>query len=378
MSRRIIKRLASGVDAVVLCSAATVLLMSAAAACGRAESIGAYAVGADISFLAQAEAQGRVFMDGQTPLPGLRVLKNHGYNWVRLRLFHTPSELPNDLTYTLAQAKAAKELGFRFLLNLHYSDTWADPEKQFLPKAWEGMTHEELVAAVRDYTHEVVATCCEAGARPDMVQVGNEVVSGMLWPDGKLPGRWPEFAELLKAGAEGVESGVGSGPRPLVMIHIDRGGDLEGSRYFFDKCLEHDVTFDVIGQSYYPWWHGSLVELQRNLAFLADRYERDVVLVEVAYNWRPAEYPDGGAPFPETPEGQRLFLEEVHRALMATPKGRGAGVFWWEPAVHRGGLASRGMFDDQGRSLPVLTVFDRFTRGRLPPRPARGDKAMVR
>src|SRR5579871_113210 len=116
-----------------------------------------YAVGADLSFLAQAEAGGTVFKDAGQSMPGLRIFQNHGYNWIRLRLFHTPTELPNSLPYTIAAAKQAKALGFKFLLDFHYSDTWADPGKQFTPKAWEGKSHEQLVVAVFEYTRDTIA-----------------------------------------------------------------------------------------------------------------------------------------------------------------------------------------------------------------------------
>ena len=127
------------------------------------------------------------------PSRASQIFKDHGYNWVRLRLFHTPTRLPNNLEYTIAQAQAAKKLGFKFLLNYHYSDTWADPQKQFMPKAWEGMSHDELVEAVFDYTRDTVAAFREAGVMPDMVQTGNEVIGGMLWPDGRLPQNWEQF-----------------------------------------------------------------------------------------------------------------------------------------------------------------------------------------
>lgn len=323
-----------------------------------------YAIGADLSFLAQAEARGIVFKDNGKAKPGLQIFKDHGYNWIRLRLFHTPTRLPNDLDYTIAMAKQAKEHGFRFLLNYHYSDTWADPAKQFIPAAWEGLSRDELVAAVFEYTRDTIAAFRDAGVMPDMVQVGNEVISGMLWPDGRLPQNWDNFAALLKAGIDGVYAGAGDALRPRIMIHIDRGGDIRGTRHFFDNILRYDIPFDVIGQSYYPWWHGSLLDLRENLAFMAETYDKEIILVEVAYNWRTSEYRDRRGPFPETPEGQRDFLDEVHRLVLNTPNGRGKGVFWWEPAVPGGPIASRGMFDDDGNALPVITVFDRFTRGR--------------
>src|SRR5947209_17742617 len=123
-----------------------------------------YAVGADISFLAQAEKDGAVFKDNGVPKPGLQILKDHGYNWVRLRLFHTPAQLPNNLEYTIALAKDAKKLGFKFLLDYHYADDWADPGKQPIPKAWHGKSHEELVKAVFEYTRDTIAAFRESGA----------------------------------------------------------------------------------------------------------------------------------------------------------------------------------------------------------------------
>jgi len=330
-----------------------------------------YAIGADLSFLAQAEAAGTRFRDGGVEKPGLQIFRDHGYNWIRLRLFHTPANqsrpLPNDLAYTLALARQAKALGYKFLLNYHYSDTWADPGKQTLPKAWEGKTPDELVVAVHDYTRDTIAALREGGAMPDMVQIGNEITPGMLWPHGRLPQNWENFINLIQAGIRGVDAGRDMAPRPLIMIHIEKGGDKARTQWFFDNLLQRGVEFDVIGQSYYPWWHGSLLELRENLAFMAETYRKDIVLVEVAYNWRPAEYRDRPAPFPETPAGQREFLEEVQRAVLATPHGLGKGLFWWEPAVS-GGLRRRGMFDDDGNALPVMEVFDKYTRGKVPKR----------
>jgi arabinogalactan endo-1,4-beta-galactosidase len=144
------------------------------------------------------------------------------------------------------------------------------------------------------------------------------------------------------------------------MIHIDRGGDQAATKWFFDKCNEYSIDYDVIGQSYYPWWHGSLDDLRANLAFMAEKYDKDIYLVEVAYNWRPAEYRNKRGPFPETPEGQREFLEAVDRIVRGTPNSRGKGIFWWEPAVGPSPIASRGMFDPEGNALPVINVFDRL------------------
>ncbi|HET6177177.1 MAG TPA: glycosyl hydrolase 53 family protein [Candidatus Sulfotelmatobacter sp.] len=321
-----------------------------------------YAIGADVSFLKAAEDGGKAFKDNGQVKPGLEIFKDHGYNWVRLRLFNAPTDLPNNLEYTVTMAKTAKKLGFHILLDFHYSDTWADPGKQFTPKAWEGLPHDKLTKAVSEYTRDTIAAFRTAGVLPEMVQIGNEIIHGMLWPDGKLPENWDNFAALIKAGIAGVEAGAGDGLRPRIMIHIDRGGDKATTKYFFDKLNSYHVTYDVIGQSYYPWWHGSLNDLRENMIFMAQEYKKDIYVVEAAYNWRPAEYTKRSGPFPESPEGQKEFLDEVNRVVQETPGGLGKGVFWWEPAVQSGPIYSRGMFDDDGNALPVITVFDKFTR----------------
>ncbi len=190
-----------------------VLLVAELCSAGPAHAAD-YAVGADLSFLAQAEARGTVFKENGQAQPGLQIFRDHGYNWIRLRLFHTPTELPNNLDYTIALATQAKRLGFKFLLDYHYSDTWADPGKQFIPKAWEGKSHTQLVEAVFQYTRDTITAFRDAGVMPEMVQVGNEITNGMLWPDGKLPENWDHFADLVKAGIRGSMRG-GALPRGL-------------------------------------------------------------------------------------------------------------------------------------------------------------------
>src|ERR1017187_1231961 len=147
-----------------------------------------------------------------------------------------------------------------------------------------------------------------------------------------------------------------------IMVHIDKGGDKVATKKFFDKLNSYQVNYDVIGQSYYPWWHGTLLDLRENLMFMSKTYQKDIIVVEAAYCWAPSSsYRNKPAPFPETPEGQKEFWEEVNRIVLTTPEGRGIGLFWWEPAV-AGGRGGRGFFDENGNALPVMTVFDKFTR----------------
>jgi arabinogalactan endo-1,4-beta-galactosidase len=319
-----------------------------------------YAIGADLSFMKQAEDNGFVFKENGEGKPCLQIFTEHGYNWIRLRLFHTPTRLPNSLEYTIATAQDAKARGMKFLLDYHYSDTWADPGKQFLPVAWEGLSHDELVDSVFEYTRATMIAFRKAGAYPDMVQIGNEISNGMLWPDGKLPDNWDNFAELIQAGINGVYASCANNPCPEIMIHIDKGGNRDFTERWFDKFHEYGIKYDVIGQSYYPWWHGTLLDLRECLNWTAKAYEKDIIVVEVAYNYTPREYVDTLAPFPETPEGQREWLEEVHRIVLNVPDNRGCGLMWWEPATSRGG--TRSYFDREGNVMPVIEVFDKYTR----------------
>ena len=325
-----------------------------------------FAFGADLSFLKQAEERGFVFKDGTNELPGLQIFRNHGYNWIRLRIFVEPvsNNLPNNQAYTIAEAQDAKKLGYKFLIDFHYANSWADPAKQPTPEAWKALTHKARVKKVFEYTRDTIAAFRAAGALPDMVQVGNEVTHGMLWPDGKLPEHWDNFADYLRAGIKGVDAGCGTNSRPKIMIHIDQGGNVAKTKYFFDKLNDYKISYDVIGFSYYPWWHGSLMDLRENLAFAAKEFGKDIVVVETAYYWKSnRETGDRVGPFPETPAGQRDFLDEVTRVVMNTPNGHGQGIFWWEPAVgNRGSLGARSLFDGDGNSLPAITVFDRYTR----------------
>jgi len=321
-----------------------------------------YAIGADVSFLAKCEQDGVVFKEAGQPKDVLILLREHHYNWVRLRVFHDPSmsadRLPNDLPYTLALAKRAKGLGFRLLLDLHYSDSWADPEKQFPPAAWSKLKHQQLVQQVFDYTRDVISAFTQAGVMPEMVQVGNEITYGMLWPDGKLPDNWENLADLLKAGISGVDAGRGSQPKPRIMIHIERGGDYDAAVSFFDNLIAHRVPFDIMGLSYYPFWHGNLTKFRDNLHDLALRYRHPIVIVETAYNWNPGSFGNKKGEFSESGEGQKAFLMAVDEAVRAIPNGLGQGVFWWEPAAEDT-LRGRSFFDEEGNVLPVISAFDR-------------------
>jgi arabinogalactan endo-1,4-beta-galactosidase len=341
--------------------------------------------GADISFTPQLERAGvRFSLDGHRA-PVERILRRVGANWVRLRIWTNPPAGYSTAESALELALRAKRAGLKVLLDFHYSDFWADPSKQPIPEAWQGQDLEELARTVRRYTRKTLRDFARAGARVDMVQVGNEITAGMLWPLGKIytdgqPDDWSGFSTLLSAGIQGVSDARTSRHRPRVMVHIDRGGDNAGSRWFYDHILDQGVDFDVIGLSYYPIWHGSLEDLQSNLDDLADRYEKDLVVVETAYPWTLDngddlenfitsldQVPDAEQ-FPPTRRGQADYFEGLRRVLLEVPDERGTGFFAWEPEWLPGVGWAPGegnpndnmtMFDWQGRGLPSLRAFRR-------------------
>lgn len=317
-----------------------------------------FALGADLSFAGSEEEKGVRFKAGGKPTPVYRLFRRHGFNWVRLRLFVEPEALPNDLNYTLREAKKAKREGMKLLLDFHYADDWADPAHQPTPRAWRSLGRKQLEQQVFDYTRRTIERFAKEHVLPDMVQIGNEVIAGMLWPVGRLPENWEAFADLVRAGVRGVEAGAPKNKTPKIMIHIDRGGDKAAVKWFFDKFNSFGIPYDAIGLSFYPWWHGSMADLKQTLEFTALEYNKDVYLVETAYHWMPAAYVGKDAPYPESPEGQKQFWVDAAKIVRSLPGGRGKGIFWWEPAV-TGHLGSRSFFDVQGNALPALSAFEK-------------------
>jgi arabinogalactan endo-1,4-beta-galactosidase len=333
------------------------------ASLGQLIPVADFSMGADLSFLKQQEDAGTKFRDSTLVKPGLEIFKNHGYSWVRLRLFHSPTDLPNNLEYTVAMAKQAKGLGFKFLLDFHYSDTWADPGQQLTPASWKGLSHNVLVDSVYRYTRAVMLRFRQEGAYPDMVQVGNEINSGMMLPDG-ASGNFKNLADLLKAGIRGIDSstiavtgGLGTSramSKPKIMIHIAAGGDKSFTQWFFNSIIANGVAFDVIGQSYYPLWHGTLDDLRANLTFMGQTYAKDIFVVETAMT----AFPNGTSPFPLNDSGQVLYLQELEKIIRATPNQLGRGLMWWEPTGNAYLGTSRGLFDRQGNARLSMKVFD--------------------
>ena len=337
-------------------------------------------LGADISSLKKSEDLGGIYKDASgMPMDALQILKDHGLNYARLRVWVDPADGYHDKAEILEMAARLNKQDIKLLVDFHYSDNWADPGKQIKPAAWKEYDFEQLKKAVYDHTYDVCSSLVAQGTPPDMVQVGNEINSGMLWPDGHTydPPNWDNLAELLTAGYEAVKA---CSPETLVMLHIAEGGDNELARWWFDNITHRQVPFDVIGISYYPYWHGSLAQLQYNLDDISARYDKDVIVVETAYAFTDQDndnYPNIVDPklavphYPLTPAGQRDMLRDVMSVVRAVEDGRGLGVFYWDAtwtAVEGNGWdntdpttgnawENQALFDFDGKVLPALDEY---------------------
>ncbi|MDR3427228.1 glycosyl hydrolase 53 family protein [Silvimonas sp.] len=380
-----------------------------------------FIMGADVSTLDQVEhAGGKFYNEDGLAQDALAILKHDGVNWIRLRLWHTPVNPAdvvvngktlshkgdpvgggnNDLATTVRLAQRAKALGLKVLLDIHYSDFWADPEKQTKPAAWQDLHGAALQQAVYQYTAKVMQTLEDAHATPDMVQVGNELNGGMLWPDGKT---WREakdafiggddgFVALMKQGIAAIRANDqqhGNRHTPIA-VHLANGTSNELYRRVFDLFTRNQVDYDIIGLSYYPYLHGGIEDLRTNMDDIAFRYRKPVAVLEVSYAWTL----DNGDNFanifgPEsqkvigykaTVQGQASLIRDVIDAVNKVPAQRGLGLFYWEPAWlpvagagwrtgEGNGWDNQTLFDFSGHALPSLAVFRRVRE------PARADDA---
>jgi len=413
-----IRRTVSFVAALVLGICGGILLRPSAGHAQSAPDQNQFMLGADISALDSGSGRGRAFNFQENGVPDTEyaIMMKHGWKTFRLRVFVDPvrGRAPNNsLANTISLAKAIKASGAKFLLDIHYSDTWADPQHQEIPLPWQDIDpaganqqlddqafrtllsgygkwtpeHIEsdtaaLEKRVEAYSIDVVKQLKNAGAMPDMVQVGNEITGGTLWPLGhlKVPpsgvkldaGRiqalpdpynedlqWNHLIRIVKAGTRGVRTGAGDSPVQIV-IHIDCAGDWPITKWFFDHLTAANVDYDIIGQSFYPQYHGTLAELQQNIVECTKAYHKPFMVAETGYN------KTGGArlmtqgpyyKWPGTPEGQRQFLVDL---VNTVKRAHGIGVFYWAP--------ERALWNQDGSPDPGLLLMDHLTE--LTTRPA--------
>lgn len=308
--------------------------------------------GADVSMLKDIEDLGGEFYDNGVKKDALEIMKNHGANYVRLRLWVDPYDSEgnsygggsNDFNTTLYLAKRAQEKGMKVLIDFHLSDYWADPGTQSKPKAWENLSYDELKTTLYNYMKNTLNDFKNQGVVPDMVQVGNETSSGILWDEGKIGGDYTDFtqlAELLNQAISGVRASVGN--QTKIVLHLDNGGNNSLYRWWFDGVTGcgFDLDFDIIGLTYYPMWHGTMDDLQYNLNDISARYNKDVMIVETAYAFTLADGDGLGSSFspqdeeiggyPASVQGQKDFMSDLESVILNVPGNRGLGFFYWGP-----------------------------------------------
>lgn len=294
--------------------------------------------GVDISYFDQIETSGIKFYKDNKESSLFSILHDSGVNWVRLRLWHTPLDGWNNLEKTILMAKRVKENGFNFLLDIHYSDTWADPSNQKPPKAWNNLNSiEDFSNAVEHYTSEVIDSFIKFDCLPDMVQVGNEITGGILYPYCSIKdGDCTNLFKVLDVACRLIRNKC---PKSKIMLHIDRGGDNNTAVWWFSKATDFNIDYDVIGLSYYSFFHGTdLLVVSENIQILKKMFEKDVCIVETSYMWTTfwndnrtnlvGENADFIKDFEISAKGQKKYLRALCNSVY---ESGGSGVFWWEP-----------------------------------------------
>ncbi|MFI1772005.1 glycosyl hydrolase 53 family protein [Thalassobellus citreus] len=310
-----------------------------------------FSKGGDVSWLPQMEATGYEFYDVDgTSKDCLQLLKDRGLNTIRLRVWVDPSDDKANghcsPVETVVMAVRAQELGMRVMIDFHYSDSWADPGKQTKPAAWANHSFTELLDDVYNHTFDVLNALKTAGVTPEWVQIGNEIPSGMLWPEGRTS-NWSQLAQLLNKGYDATKA-IDSSIK--VIVHIDQGNDNGRFRYFFDNATSNNVKYDVIGLSYYPYWLGTdytetIADLQYNLNDMVSRYGKEVMIVEVGGDYTLVQ-------------NTYNMLTAVIAAVKNVPNEKGLGVIYWEPQGAKSWSGYQlNAWQDNGRPSLALDAF---------------------
>ena len=310
-----------------------------------------FAKGADVGWLSQMEATGYKFYDSDgNEKDCLQLLKDRGMNSIRLRVWVNPNDDKASghcgKDETVAMALRAKKLGMRVMIDFHYSDSWADPAKQFKPKAWEKHSFPELLNDVYNHTFEVISALKKAGVTLEWVQIGNEIPGGMLWPDGSTD-NWKQLGQLLNKGYDAVKA---VDKKIKVIVHVDEGNNNAKFRKFFDNATKQKVCYDVIGLSYYPYWIKKdytevIADLEFNLNDMAQRYGKEVMIVEI-----------GGED--DKVENTYQLLATAIKAVKNVPNNKGIGILYWEPQGARSwSQYNLSAWLENGQPSPALDAF---------------------
>lgn len=329
-------------------------------------------VGGDISRLPEFETAGAVYKDasGNTITP-LTFFKEQGWNAIRVRLFVNPSTTATDgavqsLDFVTKLGKRIKDAGYQFMLDFHYSDTWADPGKQYIPTSW---TKDKSASALQDTLYNYTKRCLQHlvanGAQPDLIQTGNEISYGMLWDVGKVQAystsNWDVFTGMLKRAIAACREVC---PKAKVIIHTERSGDATTSVKYYSLIKQYGVDYDIIGLSYYPFYHGFLPALETTLTNLESNFpNKKIMIVEFGYyhNYYKGNY-DYTSTYPATNAGQKAITDDLITLLKKHSQVN--GLFWWYPEENSAlnNWLNYGLFDcyDGNKALPALFELKNF------------------
>jgi arabinogalactan endo-1,4-beta-galactosidase len=307
-------------------------------------------VGGDISMLPKYEQGGAIYKDrnGNTIGSILPYFGEQGWNAMRVRLFVNPENASSsdkeegviqDLNYVKALGKRIKDAGYVFVLDLHYSDSWADPGKQTVPAAWSGASVDDLQDSVYNYTKRVMEEMIAAGARPDFIQLGNEITGGMLWPTGQVyptggapeGGSWENFAAYQHSASTAVRE---VSPKTKIILHVEMH-NINQPGGFFSNCESYGVDYDVMGLSYYSAYHGTFANLNAALNKMEAASSKPIMIMECGYGYAwalPGTNYDLTATYPYSNEGQKNFTIAMIAALKQ--HSRVKGLFWWWPEAN--------------------------------------------
>lgn len=363
-------------------------------------------LGIDIStYLEELAAGAKYYKDGKIVDP-IEIFQNQGVTYFRIRVWNDPykEDKPylggtNDVTKFIELANIAKKYGCKVILDLHYSDFWADPGKQMTPKAWKGLSFEQILVEVGKFTKYVLTGAKENDIEVDYIQVGNEITNGMIWPYGKLDesisprGNYENLSKILIAG---ITASKKIYENIKIIIHLERSYDQNIYKEYFDNIIKNGVEFDIIGMSYYPYWHGNFEEFFGNVNMCQKRYNKDIMVMELGYGFTLEDYilnnngethlvinEDNSKemlaklPSPISKDGQAYFVKEFLR--LAKENGI-LGVVYWEPLwipgdnicwaslegqeyinevgkSFRNEWANQCLFDYEGNANPALDYF---------------------
>ena len=335
--------------------------------------------GADVSWLPEIEAAGGKFFDAKGHrIDAIALLKQSGVKVGRIRVFVNPQTENGSLKRAIALAKRLKTNKLEICIDLHFSDTWADPANQTMPFGWSNEI-DKLENGVYKYTQETLLKFVRSGITPDWVQTGNEVAGGFLWPLGKITSgdisQWQNFVRLQNACALAVREVL---PKALTIVHLECGGDYQRVEWWLDNAQTFGLNnYDVLGLSYYSQWSGSLNDLSKTLNVVTSKFKKLVVIAETAYPWTSKRFGNdvidtNKAPLvghPLTISGQKKFVLSLEKLLRQQPGNRGLGLWWWEPMAMQvlssngaiswnGGMANSALVDSNGRVLPALSALN--------------------